>query len=109
MWLRPKLGPGIFFKKLLKVLKNGVKGYSLATDEGRQLEGLASLKASWSAVHNSALFVTLRSLRVQSKYDHRFSIGFKSGLCDGHSSGSSPICLMYRRVALEVCFGSLSC
>ena len=39
---------------------------------------------------------------------HTFSIGLKSGLCDGHSSTLTLLSLSHFATTLEVCLGSLS-
>ena len=68
-----------------------------------------SYQACWRHSQSSALVLHLLSEVDRSKIDHKFSIGLRSGLCDGQSSWGIRISCMARRVLIAVSFGSLSC
>ena len=58
---------------------------------------------------SSSMVLTFLLLDLCSRILQRFSIGFKSGDCDGHSNTGAQFSTNHALVALAVCFGSSSC
>ena len=65
--------------------------------------------SSWAKTFTSQIFLGLRAAIALFKSHQRFSMGLKSGDCDGHPSIFQDFFWNQALVDFEVCLGSLSC
>jgi len=65
--------------------------------------------SSWEMASSSVIYLGLRTATAFFKSHQRFSMGFKSGDCDGHCRIFQDFFCNQALVEFEVCLGSLSC
>ena len=80
----------------------------LSTNLVKTLES-SLYQACWTHSQSSAFVLHRRPEIDRSKIDHKLSMGFRSGLCDGQSSGGICISCIARCVLIAGCLGSMSC
>ena len=80
----------------------------LLTRSSRRLTGSA-LQASWRIWNSSTSLFGRRVLHLLSRIAQRFSMGLRSGDCDGQSIRGMLLSCIQSLTTWAVCFGSLSC